>query len=105
MASFSRSPHMQKVEGIVRRVAPTDLSILITGETGVGKSLLAKQIVSLSKRRKLPFITVNSAALLDSLFESELFGHQQGAFTDATADRQGHIERADGGTLFFDEIE
>ncbi len=104
MASRSRSPRMQEVERIVRRVAPTDLSILITGETGVGKGLLAKQIVSLSQRRDQPFIQVNSAAIPDTLFESELFGHKPGAFTDANAERQGHIERADGGTLFFDEI-
>ncbi len=88
----------------LRRVAPTSLSVLLLGESGTGKGVLARAIHDLSPRRGAPFIKVNSAALPESLLESELFGHEKGAFTGATALRKGRFELADGGTLFLDEI-
>lgn len=89
---------------IVERAARTDSSVLILGESGVGKELFAEQLHLKSARSDGPFIRVNCAALPESLLESELFGHVKGAFTDATSDRRGRFELADGGTIFLDEI-
>ena len=99
-----QSPSMQAIETLVEQIAPTDANILILGENGTGKSLLAERIHQLSLRQHAPLITVNMAAIPDSLFESELFGHQKGAFTDAKQNRIGRFQLADKGTLFFDEI-
>ena len=88
----------------IDKIAPTDANILILGENGTGKDLIAKAIHEKSLRRKQPFIKVDIGALTESLFESELFGHKKGAFTDAKEDRMGRFEMASGGTLFLDEI-
>jgi formate hydrogenlyase transcriptional activator len=95
---------LREVLGHVALVAPTDASVLITGETGTGKELIARAIHSTSKRKDKPFIRVNCAALPANLVESELFGHEKGAFTGAIARRLGRFELADGGTIFLDEI-
>lgn len=99
-----RSPAIQSLLNNVRRVADTDASVLIQGESGTGKELIARAIHSASKRSKNPLIKVNCAALPSSLIESELFGHEKGAFTGAINKRIGRFELADGGTLFLDEI-
>jgi len=99
-----QSPSMQAIETLVEQIAPTDANILILGENGTGKSLLAERIHQLSARQQAPLIAVNMAAIPDNLFESELFGHQKGAFTDAKQSRVGRFQLADKGTLFFDEI-
>jgi len=99
-----QSPSMQAIETLVAQIAPTDANILILGENGTGKSLLAERIHQLSSRQQAPLIAVNMAAIPDNLFESELFGHQKGAFTDAKQNRVGRFQLADKGTLFFDEI-
>jgi formate hydrogenlyase transcriptional activator len=101
---IGRSRALANVLEHVRAVAPTDASVLIHGETGTGKELIARAIHSLSKRRKRPLIKVNCAALPAGLIESELFGHEKGAFTGAIAKRIGRFELADGGTIFLDEI-
>jgi formate hydrogenlyase transcriptional activator len=98
------SPALMEVLAAVGRVAPTDASVLITGETGTGKELIARAIHSTSKRKLKPFIRVNCAALPAGLVESELFGHEKGAFSGAIAKRLGRFELADGGTIFLDEI-
>ncbi|HKK94444.1 MAG TPA: sigma-54 dependent transcriptional regulator [Longimicrobiales bacterium] len=98
------SDAMEAVRERVRRVAPTDARILITGESGTGKELVATAIHALSNRSDAPFIRVNSAAIPRELVESEMFGHERGAFTGATERRRGRFELADGGTLFLDEI-
>lgn len=98
------SPVMLEKMKIVEKVAVTDSSVLILGESGVGKELIAEQIHQQSRRADRPFIRVNCAALPEHLLESELFGHVKGAFTDATADRRGRFELADGGTIFLDEM-
>jgi len=95
---------IQKVFRNVEKVAPTDTTVLITGETGTGKELVARAIHSLSNRKERPLITVNCAALPSGLIESELFGHEKGAFTGATSRKKGRFELADGGTIFLDEI-
>ncbi|HEY6625478.1 MAG TPA: sigma 54-interacting transcriptional regulator, partial [Ignavibacteriaceae bacterium] len=95
---------MSQVVELIKKASPTDTTILVTGESGTGKELVANAIHLLSKRKDKNFISVNCAALSDSLLESELFGHQRGAFTGAVADRQGRFELADGGTIFLDEI-
>ncbi len=99
-----RSPALMEVLNQVTRVAPTDATVLITGETGTGKELIARAIHSASKRRDKPLIKVNCAALPAALVESELFGHEKGAFSGAIAKRLGRFELADGGTIFLDEI-
>jgi PAS domain S-box-containing protein len=98
------SPALMEVLANVGRVAPTDASVLITGETGTGKELIARAIHSTSKRKDKPLIKVNCAALPAGLVESELFGHEKGAFSGAIARRLGRFELADGGTIFLDEI-
>lgn len=97
-------PRMQAVRESIARVATTDLSVLVLGENGTGKEVLAQSIHFQSGRRHEPFVAVNCAALVESLLESELFGHEKGAFTDAHQMRAGKFELASGGTLFLDEI-
>jgi formate hydrogenlyase transcriptional activator len=99
-----RSPALLEVLANVSRVAPTDATVLVTGETGTGKELVARAIHFASKRRDKPLIKVNCAALPAGLVESELFGHEKGAFSGAVARRLGRFELADGGTIFLDEI-
>jgi DNA-binding NtrC family response regulator len=101
---IASSRAMQEVVRLARQVARSDASVLITGEPGTGKSLLAKLIHDWSARAEKSFIAVNAGGLPESVFESEMFGHVKGAFTDAKADRAGRFELADGGTLFLDEI-
>ncbi len=95
---------MAGVRERIRQAAPTDSRVLITGESGTGKELVASAIHYLSRRSRGPFVRVNSAAIPRDLIESELFGHEKGAFTGATARRRGRFEQADGGTLFLDEV-
>jgi formate hydrogenlyase transcriptional activator len=99
-----RSPALADVLENVRAVGPTDASVLVTGETGTGKELIARAVHSISRRKDKPLIKVNCAALPAGLIESELFGHEKGAFTGAIARRTGRFELADGGTIFLDEI-
>lgn len=104
-ASFiGQSAAMREVYAQVRQVAPTDATVLIRGNSGTGKELVARSLVELSQRKGRPFLTVNCAALPETLIESELFGHEKGAFTGAIERRIGRAEAADGGTLFLDEI-
>jgi DNA-binding NtrC family response regulator len=98
------SPVMQEVFARVRKVAPTDTTVLIQGESGTGKELVARAVHELSARAGAPVIAVNCAAIPENLIESELFGHEKGAFTGAVATHRGLVEAADGGTLFLDEI-
>ncbi len=88
----------------VAKIAPTDATVLITGENGTGKDMLANEIQRMSRRSQKPFVAVDAGAITETLFESELFGHVKGAFTDAHADHVGKFEQANGGTLFLDEI-
>jgi DNA-binding NtrC family response regulator len=97
-------PKLLCVLELVARVAPTDASILITGESGTGKELIAEAVHANSPRRHGPFVKVNLGGISATLFESEMFGHVRGAFTDARADRRGRFEMADGGTIVLDEI-
>ena len=101
---WGESAPMRQLRGIVEKVARTDANILITGENGTGKEMLACEIHRLSERGKAPLVTVDMGAITESLFESELFGHVKGAFTDAKADRPGKFEIANHGSLFLDEI-
>jgi formate hydrogenlyase transcriptional activator len=98
------SPALQSVEMEVERVAPTDSTVLVLGETGTGKELIANALHNLSARRGRPFVKLNCAAIPFDLLESELFGHEKGAFTGALTQKIGRFEMADGGTLFLDEI-
>ncbi|MDD5790812.1 MAG: sigma-54 dependent transcriptional regulator [Spirochaetia bacterium] len=99
-----KSPSLQKVNSLINKVADSKISILITGESGVGKEVVADAIQQRSSRRDKPFIKVHCAALSESLLESELFGHEKGAFTGAETLHKGKFELADGGTIFLDEI-
>jgi transcriptional regulator with GAF, ATPase, and Fis domain len=101
---IGQSPAIEALRSTIRRVADTDLAVLIQGENGTGKEVVAQAIHYGSRRRGRPFIAVNCAAIPDTLAESELFGHEKGAFTDARETRQGKFELASGGTLFLDEI-
>jgi two-component system response regulator HydG len=99
-----RSASMRDVLSRVVRIAPTETTVLITGESGTGKELIARALHANSKRAAKPFVSVNCAAISETLLESELFGHAKGSFTGATSARKGLLEEADGGTFFFDEI-
>lgn len=98
------SAAMRPVLDVISRVGPSDANVLITGENGTGKGLVAQTLHSVSLRSTRPLVTVNTGGLAEGVFESELFGHVKGAFTDAKSDRVGRFEMADGGTLFLDEI-
>jgi DNA-binding NtrC family response regulator len=100
----SQSPAMKAVLNLVERIGPADANVLITGENGTGKEVITRVLHSISSRRAKPLISLNAGALAEGVFESELFGHVRGAFTDAKSDRVGRFELADGGTLFLDEI-
>ena len=101
---IAESVAMRPVLDMISRVGPSDANILITGENGTGKGIIAQALHAVSHRDKKPFISVNMGGLPEGIFESELFGHVRGAFTDAKVDRAGRFELADGGTLFMDEI-
>jgi DNA-binding NtrC family response regulator len=103
-AIVGRTAVMQRVFRLVERVAPTRASVLVTGETGTGKDLIARAVHDMSPRAQEPFIAVNCSAIPSTLLESELFGHTRGSFTGAIQSRKGLIEEAAGGTLFLDEI-
>ncbi len=98
------SPRLLAVHNFLARVAPTDSTVLLRGESGTGKELAARAIHRASPRAGGPFIAINCATLSETLFESELFGHEKGAFTGAVAQKIGKLEAADGGTLFLDEV-
>ena len=101
---WGKGEAMLQIRRTVEKIAPTDATVLVTGENGTGKDVLAKEIHALSSRRDKPMVCVDAGAITETLFESELFGHVKGAFTDAHADHIGKFEQADGGTLFLDEI-
>jgi DNA-binding NtrC family response regulator len=101
---IAQSPAMRPVLDVVARVGPSDANVLITGENGTGKGLIAQALHAVSARAARPLISVNMGGLPEGVFESELFGHVRGAFTDAKSDRAGRFELADGGSLFLDEI-
>lgn len=103
-AMTGSSPAMVKLQEQIRLVAPTNASVLITGENGTGKELVARSIHFHSQRKDRPFVEINCAAIPEELIESELFGHEKGAFTGAVAQKKGKFDKADGGTLFLDEI-
>lgn len=101
---IGESPPIEKLRSTIERLATTDLPVLVLGESGTGKEVVSQSLHYLSPRADHPFVAINCAALSESLLESELFGHEKGAFTDAREARQGKFELADGGTLFLDEI-
>ena len=101
---IGRSPAMQEIYRVLARLTRTDLTVMITGESGTGKELVAKVLHDYSKRRNGPFVAINMAAIPRELIESELFGHEKGAFTGAQARTEGRFQQAEGGTLFLDEI-
>ena len=103
-AMVGNSAEMRKIYQVIEHAAPTNASVLISGESGTGKELVAQTLHKLSPRANAPFVAVNCAAIPDTLLESELFGHEKGAFTGAIERRQGCFELADRGTLFLDEI-
>ena len=103
-ALIAESTAMQPVMQLIARVGPSDANVLITGEAGTGKEVVARTLHAVSGRASRPMVTVNAGGLAEGVFESELFGHVRGAFTDAKMDRVGRFELADGGTLFLDEI-
>ena len=101
---IGKNPKMQVLYQMIERLAPTDTTVLIQGESGTGKELVARALHSLSERNAKPFMAVNCSAITESLFESELFGHEKGSFTGATNRRAGMFEAANGGTIFLDEV-
>ena len=101
---WGTSPAMKAIRKTIEKIAPTEATVLITGENGTGKDVLAKEIHARSLRSGKPMVAVDAGAITETLFESELFGHVKGAFTDAHTDHTGKFEQADGGTLFLDEI-
>jgi DNA-binding NtrC family response regulator len=101
---YGESQAIKEIIAVIEQVAPTDITVLITGESGVGKELVARAIHGESKRANGPFVIVNSGAIPEGILESELFGHEKGAFTGAIETRKGYFEMADGGTIFLDEI-
>lgn len=103
-APIMLAPAMRRLDSTLRAVAPHDVTVTLLGESGTGKEILARRVHELSPRRRGPFVPVNCAAIPESLFESELFGHERGAFTGANARAIGKVEAAEGGTLFLDEI-
>ncbi|HEY1435188.1 MAG TPA: sigma-54 dependent transcriptional regulator [Thermoanaerobaculia bacterium] len=103
-AMIAASPAMRPVLDVIARVGPSDANVLITGENGSGKAVVARALHAASPRSGRPFVTLNAGGISEGVFESELFGHVKGAFTDARADRVGRFELAQGGTLFLDEI-
>jgi DNA-binding NtrC family response regulator len=103
-AIIGESPRIVDVSNAIQRVAPTDSTVLLQGESGTGKELFARAIHQLSPRRDRPFVAINCAAIPETLIENELFGHEKGSFTGATARQIGKFELADGGTIFLDEI-
>ena len=101
---IGRSPAMQEIYRVLARLTQTELTVMIAGESGTGKELVARVLHDFSKRRSGPFVALNMAAIPRELIESELFGHEKGAFTGAQVRTQGRFEQAEGGTLFLDEI-
>lgn len=101
---IGKSGKVEELMGLIKQVAPTKASVLITGESGTGKELVASALVALSPRKDKPFVKVHCASLSPTLLESELFGHEKGAFTGATSQKKGRFELANGGTIFLDEI-
>lgn len=101
---IGESEPIRRLRAMIERVAPTDARVLLTGDNGTGKEVVAHQIYQLSHRAQKPFVEVNCAAIPSELIESELFGHEKGAFTSAIKTRTGRFEQADGGTIFLDEI-
>jgi len=99
-----RSLKMRQIFGLLKKIAPMDVSVIVTGETGTGKELVARALHEHGDRRKGPFVVLDCSSIPENLVESELFGHEKGAFTGATAMREGAFERAQGGTIFLDEI-
>jgi DNA-binding NtrC family response regulator len=101
---IGKTVEMQEIVDVIQQVAPSDITVLITGESGTGKEVIAKAIHKASKRSAKPMISVNAGAIPEGIIESELFGHEKGAFTGASETRKGYFELADGGTMFLDEI-
>ena len=101
---LGESIEMRKIVEVIKQVAPTDITVLISGESGAGKEVIAKAIHTASQRNKKPLITVKAGAIPEGILESELFGHEKGSFTGASEQRKGYFELADGGTIFLDEI-
>jgi DNA-binding NtrC family response regulator len=103
-AIIGETPEILDIKAMIEKVAPSDARVLVTGGNGTGKELVARSLHELSNRSKMPYIEVNCAAIPSELIESELFGHEKGAFTSAVKDKKGKFELASGGTLFLDEI-
>jgi len=101
---LGQSPEFENIQRTAKIMAASDVTVLIQGESGTGKELMAQYIHTQSQRQSKAFVTINCAALPETLAESELFGHKKGAFTGATSDQQGRVQSADGGTLFLDEV-